>query len=114
MKRSPIARRTPLRSGRKPIPARSARRIAELPLRAECRRIVLERDRFCRMRITEPCKTRAAESTDVHELWGGSNRSSTYLDPDKCIGGCRPCHDYVTAHPAEATAAGLSKRSGDR
>jgi hypothetical protein len=117
MKRTPLTRKTPLRqkkpmdrSGR--ITPRSKKTIAELPERQRVRQIVLERDRICRGRGVTPVEC-AIHASEVHELKRGANRRECYLDPDKCIGLCVPCHRWITDHPAEARPLGLALRTGD-
>lgn len=117
MKRTPLQRKTPLRqktpmqrSGR--VAPRSKKTISEMPERARVREIVLARDRVCRGRGLTPvdCSTFASQ---VHELKRGANRRECYLDPDKCVGLCAPCHTWVTDHPAAARPLGLALRTGD-
>ena len=95
---------------RQPLPAKSARTKRDEPARAECREIVLARDRVCRGQRLTPVRC-AGVATDVHELKRGSARRSVYLDPDMCIGLCRPCHDWVTANPNAACELGLALKS---
>lgn len=105
-----LQRRTPLRAktgmprSTKPLPARSEKRKALQSARDACRREVLLRDPVCR-------RCGAAPSTEVHELHRGQLRAVTFTDADLCRGLCRTCHDWVTEHPAEAHAEGLSRWS---
>jgi hypothetical protein len=117
VKKTPLTRKTPLRqkkpmsrSGR--VKPRSTKTIAEMPERARVRATVLARDRICRGRGLTPVDC-AAYSTDVHELKRGAHRRDCYLDPAKCVGLCRPCHQWVTEHPSDARPLGLALRSGD-
>lgn len=40
------------------------------------------------------------------------SRGADILDPDQCVCLCRACHDWVHAHPVEATAEGWLIPSG--
>lgn len=117
MRRTPLTRKTPLRQN-KPmqrtgrIAPRSQRTIDEMPERARVRQIVLARDRICRGNGLTPVDCHG-NATEVHELKRGANRRECYLDSDKCVGLCRPCHQWVTEHPAEARPLGLALRTGD-
>jgi len=85
----------------------SKKRAAQAGARAECRKTVLERDRHCRGHgLTDvPCRRVPSE---VHELGRGAYRQSCWLEPELCIGLCRPCHQWVTEHPTAAQALGLA------
>lgn len=50
---------------------------------------------------------------DTHEVVSRARGGST-TDPDNCLLLCRRIHDYVTTHPAHATAVGLLKPSWER
>lgn len=124
MKRSgPPARRKPLkRSPMKPgasrlesggrLNQRSRKTIAAAPTRAAVVAEVLRRDRECRGRGLTPVECQVW-STDCHELKRGAWRRECWLDPDRCIGLCRACHDWVTGNPMAARPLGLALRSGD-
>jgi hypothetical protein len=79
----------------------SKKRSAQQDARAECRRIVLGRDRMCRGDCGRP-------ATEVHELGRGAYRQSCWLNPELCLGLCRECHQWVTEHPLEAQDRGLA------
>lgn len=85
----------------------SKKRQDQAEARAECRRIVLERDRTCRGLHSTPVRCQVVPS-EVHELGRGSYRETCWLDPELCIGLCRPCHQWVTEHPHDAVEAGLA------
>lgn len=124
MKRTPLNRGKPLERGKpllrgKPMPREpkrlaptSKKRRADLPERAKVRAAVLARDRECRGRGLTPVAC-TVWSSDVHELKRGANRASCWLDPARCIGLCRTCHDWVTDQPKLARPLGLALRTGD-
>lgn len=86
------------------------RQILKAPLpvmsRAECREMVLARDRWCRAAglIPVPCET---IPTDVHELGRGQYRRDCCRRPELCLGLCSACHLWVTHHPVLAHDVGL-------
>ena len=51
-----------------------------------------------------------AAATDVHELKSRA-RGGSITDPDNLALLCRPCHSWVTTHPAEATEQGWLRPS---
>lgn len=51
-------------------------------------------------------------ATDVHEIKSRA-RGGSILDRDNLALLCRPCHSWVTTHPADATAEGWLKNSWD-
>jgi hypothetical protein len=91
----------------------SDKRRAQLAEREEVRRIVLDRDRSCRAagRAPGPCRQfRGRKPLEVHELWPGAGRSTSWLNPDDCIAVCPSHHDWITEHPADAERLGLLRR----
>jgi hypothetical protein len=50
---------------------------------------------------------------DAHEILSRA-RGGSITDPANVIPLGRRCHDYVTTHPREAEAAGLSRSAGPR
>jgi hypothetical protein len=52
-------------------------------------------------------------ATELHEPMTRARdpRAETILDPDNSVAICRPCHDWIHAHPAEAEKLGLLKSS---
>ncbi len=64
----------------------------------------------CQLRIDGVCTHRAV---DVHELLSRA-RGGSITDPANCRTTCRPCHDYVTTHPADAQRLGLALPSPPR
>lgn len=95
---------------RKSLPKESKKRKAERVKRAECRRIVLDRDVFCVVctKIGGLSSWTADRSTDVHELINRS-QGGDYLNPDECVGLCRFHHQQVTDNPEWAHEIGLTK-----
>ena len=100
-----MKRRTTLRRRTRLSPMSTGRR-DELEQRADVVRAVLERDRVCRGHGLNDTCTRIP--TDVHELKRGAYRADCWLDPDRCIALCRPCHRRVTNHPNWAVKVGLA------
>lgn len=115
MKRSPLQRKTPLRSGSqlkrgKPMRQVSKKReklnrarrdfvagfLAARP-RCEAREPIMNHDVEHRCHIW---------SVDVHEVVTRA-RGGSILDPDNCRAICRACHDWIHANPKAATEAGL-------
>jgi hypothetical protein len=41
-------------------------------------------------------------------LGRGAYRASCWLEPELCLGMCRPCHRWVTEHPRHAQELGLA------
>ena len=85
----------------------SKKRAAQAGARAECRKVVLARDRQCRGHGITGVACRVFPS-EVHELGRGAYRQSCWLEPELCIGLCRPCHQWVTEHPTDAQSRGLA------
>ena len=135
MKRTPLSRRTPLRptSTLQPGKSRLARTGSLRPVSSkrarekrtydECRREVYDRqDGECAVSLLYLSAYNAGDPientlhqiarmcsvgmTDVHHMKG--RVGDLYTDLDNMIGLCRPCHDYVEAHPEWAREVGLS------
>lgn len=88
----------------------SKRRRAEQPARARCVRITRKRAKgWCQADCCDDC---AYLGSDAHELLPRSQGGDP-LNPDGCIWVCRPCHDWIHDHPAEAYALGLLKRRSE-
>lgn len=91
---------------RTPIPPMSEKRQAEQPTRAEVRKIVLKRDKMCRvcvrLKVDFPYR-----STDVHELRNRS-QGGDYLNAEECIGVCRIHHNLITDNPEWAHENGFT------
>lgn len=98
----------PLKRGA-PIPQVSKKRARENRQRSKVRDEVLTRDGFtCRTRGgIIPSIPRCAGPLDVHEVIG-RGRGGSFLDPENCLTLCRRHHEWVTAHPREATELGLT------
>lgn len=62
----------------------------------------------CRAGIGGVCR---GVADDVHEPLTRA-RGGSILDPANALAVCRPCHDWIHANPAEATALGLLRPSG--
>lgn len=60
--------------------------------------------------ICERCKV--AKSSDIHELKSRA-RGGSITDPKNLSALCRPCHSWITTHPADATAEGWLRNSWD-
>jgi len=99
MKRSGMRRRTALQARTGRLPAVSARRVSRTVERAELLARVLAANPVCQ-------RCRQAATTDVHELVRRSQARDAIYDETVCVGLCRPCHMWVTAHPAQAVADG--------
>jgi hypothetical protein len=52
-------------------------------------------------------------ATDAHEILSRA-RGGSITDPENILPLGRLCHDYVSTHPREAEAAGLSRSAGPR
>lgn len=118
-----LPRRTPLQGNpektrawrdrsRKPLPAKSKKRVAEDPERARVRQVVLDRDQGCMGRGILPgrCWHPRDEPLDVHEVESRGTHPGSHLDPEVCLALCRGHHQWVTTHPAEAEALGYRRR----
>jgi hypothetical protein len=116
MKRTPITRKTrlerstpltggqPLKRG-KPMRQRSKKQEALYRVR---RPLVAEL--LAEFPVCQRCDS--ARSTDVHEPRMRS-RGADITDREQCVCLCRPCHNFVHDHPAEATAEGWLIASWD-
>lgn len=62
--------------------------------------------------ICERCS--AARSTDVHEVIRRSQWRDGFLVSENLRALCRPCHTWVTEHPAAAVEQGWSDWSWNR
>ena len=106
MKRTPLKRRTPLRSrGRKAHrewDAIAAFRVA----------IHVRSGGYCEAR-TPSCKPGPHEGTDCHHRWP-SDRDKGLHDPSRGVLLCGPAHLYVHGNPSIARMDGLLMRDGDR
>lgn len=60
------------------------------------------------MEVTALCQRVAV---DMHEPLTRARApgEETILDPDNGVASCRPCHDWIHAHPEAATLLGLLK-----
>lgn len=55
-------------------------------------------------------RCKSAVAIDVHELKSRA-RGGSILDPENFAALCRPCHSWITTHPAEATEQGWLRAS---
>ena len=90
--------------GRKPIRHRSAKTAKQY--RDE--RIPIVRELLA---DNPPCqRCMAAAAVDVHEIKSRA-RGGSITDRDNLAVLCRPCHRWITDHPADAHREGWSKHS---
>jgi 5-methylcytosine-specific restriction endonuclease McrA len=57
------------------------------------------------------CARCGGRADDLHEVLSRA-RGGSPADPANMVPLCRPCHAYITEHPVQAEAEGLSKRVG--
>lgn len=106
MKRSPLARKTPLRRSGPIKPTRTHGTKAVPP---SVYLAVVRRDGECVGRRLVP-EVACFGRLDPHHVL---RRSQGGLDtPENLILLCRSCHDWVHAHPALSVERGLLRRSG--
>jgi hypothetical protein len=99
LKRSPFQKSFKQTARPTPTPQQLRRRAFEAEHSA-MRRIVLARDRYCRVHVRR-CTNRATEAHHVlPRSRGGPNELWNYL------GLCHDCHQYVHHHPRESEANG--------
>jgi len=92
VKRTPLERRTPLAS-------RSRKRATLY----RDQRVPIVRALLAEHPTCQRCHT--APAVDVHELKSRA-RGGSITDPANLTTVCRPCHDWITTHPADAEATG--------
>lgn len=123
MKRSgPLKRKTPLRSVSKKRQRLQGQRRAlvreQLAARPKCEAGEVIHlyyvDYFGRAFAWEKFRTDRCQkrSTDIHEPLTRA-RGGSIVDLDNTVAVCRRCHDWIHAHPDEATSLGLLKHSWD-
>lgn len=111
MKRSgPLKRNTPLRR----VSPKTAKRNRA---RSVMRTTELQQRPYCEARGTiwtaDPTYTDCAlVSCDLHEPLTRA-RGGSVLDPENTVAVCRPCHDWIHNHPAQATEIGLLRSATD-
>lgn len=115
MKRTPLKRKTGLKSkGR--IRPRSDKRVAHDALRRAFVARVLDARPGCQAgaRIVQSDEGAQCDvwSCDVHEIKTRARGGDT-LDEDNVLAICRRCHDWIHEHPSAALALGLLKNSWD-
>lgn len=76
------------------------------------RRAQQNKERRCVARQMEGarCAMCNARADDLHEVLSRA-RGGSITDPENIRPLCRPCHTYITEHPAWAEANGWSKNS---
>lgn len=122
-RKTPLAQREPLKrareplkrseqlernSGLKPRSDKMAKiyREERVPLVAR----LLEERPYCEAKIRDVC---TRYSQDIHEVVSRA-RGGSITDEANCRAVCRPCHTFITDHPAIAAAMELSKWSWER
>lgn len=98
-----MLRRSPLRRGAGLRPRSPKRAAVYREQRAPLVAALLAERPLC-----ERC--RRARSTDVHEVKTRA-RGGSITDPSNLACLCRPCHSWVTEHPAAAHAEGWLRHS---
>ena len=86
-----------------PIPPHSQKRSKEERLYQAKRIIFPQEHPMCEAHLPGICKE---YSTDVHHKEG--RVGELLLDETKWLSVCRPCHDWIETHPAEAQERGFS------
>jgi hypothetical protein len=123
VKRSKPLRRTPLKAKqawtptRKRLQPRSQRRQAEMAVRVPQIISAVADGQRCEAgpvlsagRVAVRC---AGAACDWHEVVTRA-RGGSILDPANRLWVCRPCHTWITEHPAQAHDLGLVKHSWER
>lgn len=107
MKRSPLARRTPLRASA-PIKQRSVKkRRTDASLDAVTPALIARSGGMCEARTTV-C---AGVAVHRHHVLRRPHTAGAHV-LDDLMHVCHPCHDWVHAHPAVSYEAGWLRRSG--
>lgn len=109
MKRSPLQRKTPLRSRSRLAPMSKKRR-AEQAERAEVRRRAFERDGHACQGARLVPDVACAGPLDAHEITPRGSHPGAHLDLSVVVTLCRAHHDWTHANPYAAYAAGLLRR----
>lgn len=115
MRRVPLARRTELGRGDKPLRRTEIRRMSTKRRRQNRHRaevvdgLVAERGPWCELRVEGVCRGMADAG---HEILKRS-RGGSITDPDNILLACNPCNGWVEDHPREANAAGWAAHSWD-
>ena len=99
MKRSPIARRTPLKRGTKRLApvSKTSKRGRQQAEYLKLRKQFLAEHPLCECCITQQ------PATDVHHKAG---RGKMLCRTEYFMATCRQCHDWIHSHPAVARAQG--------
>lgn len=94
------------------LPAKSTRRKSQDRDEAACKRIIIARAHgrceACPILHVGPVRA----GTDKHEIKSRA-RGGDPTDPENTLLVCRPCHDWIDEHDAEAVRLGLSQHSWD-
>lgn len=105
-----MKRRTPLRSKAR-LRRSSKKRDRENRLRRKVvEKLAEERGTDCQAQVEGVCTGRAM---DAHERLTRA-RGGSITDGRNILLVCRPCHDFITAHPLEAAERGLLRWSWQR
>ena len=86
----------------------SDQRIEDIQVRRLLRLEYLSKNPRCQARL-QGCWGAAHE---VHEVINRSQRSTSWLEPDKFVGLCSSCHGWVTTHPTWANGHGYTLLQG--
>lgn len=113
LKRSGGLARTGLAQRQVRLPAMSAHRKADRPLRDVVVDYVRKRDVSCRAGAFGYAHV-CAGPLDVHEIIPRSAWAAGYLVPSNTILVCRKSHDWIGNHPVDAHALGLHGYSWER
>jgi hypothetical protein len=86
-------------------PTQRERREDLLADRRVARPAQLDRAPFCQLRVTDACRRKAQEATDVHEIVR-RGQGGSIVDPPNLLSACHRCHMIVTTHPLFGEAIG--------
>lgn len=75
-------------------------------------KLVRERRKVLARIMGGPCEARldgcTGRAEDPHEVLSRA-RGGSLIDPANILPVCRPCHEFITTHPKDATERGLLK-----
>lgn len=108
LRSSPLGATNVVPTPRKRLPPRSAKRNAQAPIRRALVVAMLTAAPRCQAQVL----CRGDQAQDVHERLSRA-RGGDICDPvqSHAMTICRPCHNWVTTHPAEAEAMRLALHS---
>lgn len=116
MKRSPLARKTPLTS-RAPLTGGAAPLRRTALNKVSRKRVTANRERTAALKPLRESQSwcskcgRTGVGLDAHELLS-RGRGGSITDLANIVLLCRDCHQWVTAHPSDAEALGWAFKSG--